>query len=223
MFDKIWDAKYAAGDSLNKYPWDKIVSFVFRYYPRDKDRRATKILEVGFGSGCNLWFCAKEGFDTYGVEASHVAVEHAKKWFNQQNLNAQLAQQSFAPLNFESNLFDLAIDRGSLTCVSFENCLSSLKEIYRVLKPGGYFCFNPYSSHHTSCLEGTLQDSGLTKITSGTLIGVGDIKFYNHEELNQIISKTGFTIKEMRHIEDKYFYPTPSTHAEYFLVLRKPK
>ena len=75
---EIWDTKYAVGDSLNKYPWDKVVSFVYKYYPRNKPKHATKVLEVGFGSGCNLWFCAREGFDCYGVEFSSIAVEHAK-------------------------------------------------------------------------------------------------------------------------------------------------
>lgn len=217
----IWDLKYAAGDSLNKYPWDKIVSFVYRYYPRDQPKNETKILELGFGSGCNLWFCAREGFDCYGIEWSEIAVNHAKDWFLKENLNANLKQGNFSPLNFESDFFDLIIDRGSLTCVNINDCFSSLKEVFRVLKPGGYFCFNPYSSQHTSHIEGDSLNSGMTKINTGTLVNVGDLKFYSEGEITKIVREAGFKIHQMRHIEEKFFSTKEGTQAEWFLVLGK--
>lgn len=221
MFNNIWNDKYAAGDSLNKYPWDKVVSFVFRHHPRNQPKNETKILELGFGSGCNLWFCAREGFDCYGVEGSLVAVEHAKKWFEQENLHANLSQGNFYPLNFKSNFFDLIIDRGSLTCVSLEECVLSLKEAFKVLKPGGYFCFNPYSSKHTSCIHGIRLDSGLTKINTGTLINVGNLKFYEEEEICKLVNQIGFKVHEMRHIEEHMYSVKENKHAEWFLVLSK--
>ena len=92
-----------------------------------------------------------------------------------ENLEANLYQGGFYPLDFYSNLFDLVIDRGSLTCVNLEQCLISLKEIFRALKPGGYFCFNPYSNKHTSYIEDENLDSGLTRISAGTLLNVGDL------------------------------------------------
>ncbi len=221
MFNAVWNEKYAAGDSLNKYPWDKIVSFIFKFRPRNKERHETKVLELGFGSGCNLWFCAREGFDCYGIEGSAIGVKHAQQWFSKENLQADLTQGMFYPLNFSEEFFDLIIDRGSLTCVNSKDSYLSLQEIFRTLKTGGYFCFNPYSTRHTSSVEGTLLPTGLTKIKSGTLTGVGDIKFYDEKTIRELVEKVGFKIKEMRHIEDHYFTPSYGTHAEWFLVLEK--
>jgi ubiquinone/menaquinone biosynthesis C-methylase UbiE len=221
MINNIWDDKYKAGDSLNKYPWDKIVSFVFRHYPRKKPKHETKVLELGFGSGCNLWFCAREGFDCYGVEFSSIAVEYAKNWFLKENLKAKLCQVDFYPLHYGSDFFDLIIDRCSLTCVSLEKCLLSLKEIFRTLKPGAYFCFNPYSTKHTSYIEGEHLESGLTRISTGTLLNVGDLKFYNEEEIENLVQSVGFKICQMRHIDDRFFNTNEGNHAEYFLVLQK--
>ncbi len=99
----VWNEKYNAGETLCRYPWDRVVSFVFRYYPRDKPKNETKVLEVGFGSGCNLWFCAQEGFESYGVEGSPIAVDHAKEWFLREGLNGHLFQGNFHPLNFDDN------------------------------------------------------------------------------------------------------------------------
>ncbi|KQI09009.1 hypothetical protein K777_09955, partial [Campylobacter coli CVM 41970] len=34
-----------------------------------QDRSKINILELGFGTGANLWFCAKEGFSVSGIES----------------------------------------------------------------------------------------------------------------------------------------------------------
>jgi len=221
MFQKIWNEKYSNGDSLNKYPWDKIVSFIFKHYPKNVKKQDVKILEMGFGSGCNLWFCAREGFDCYGVEASAVAVDHAKNWFKKDQLNAELTCSDFAPINKPDNFFDLVIDRGSITCVDFDYAEKILQEIYRVINDTGYFCFNPYSTAHSSHISGTKLSNGLTRITTGTLQGVGDIKFYDREEIHALVEGVGFKIIEERHIEEECYYPMPTKHAEWFLVLGK--
>lgn len=220
MLQKIWDEKYSAGDSLNRYPWDKIVSFVCRYHNREKPRNETRILELGFGSGCNLWFCAREGFDCYGVEGSAIAVEHAKSWFKHDGLKADLRIGDFSPLDFESDYFDIAFDRCSLTCVNFDNCLSSFKEVYRVLKKGGYFFFNPYGSEHTSCKEGKIEETGLTRITSGSLVGVGDLKFYDRNEIESLVKEAGFQIKYIKHTEEIEILSNQN-HSEWQVVLKK--
>ncbi|HAT1807252.1 TPA: class I SAM-dependent methyltransferase [Legionella pneumophila] len=223
MNTMIWDNKYAAGESLNKYPWDKVVSFIFRYYPRHKKRNEIRVLEVGSGSGCNLWFCAREGFDCYGVDTSMVAVEHAKNWFSRDGLKGEFKQGNFYPLEYQDNFFDLVIDRGSLTCVSKADCEIALKEIYRVLESGGYFCFNPYSDLHTSFKEGITLEDELTEISSGTLTNVGKLKFYNEVEIYDLVQSIGFQIESIKLINEDYFESKSikHVHAEWFLILRK--
>tara|TARA_R110002095_G_scaffold71253_1_gene60702 strand:- start:548 stop:1222 length:675 start_codon:yes stop_codon:yes gene_type:complete len=216
-----WEEKYAKGESLNRYPWDKVVSFVYQNYPRSQPKSEINILELGFGSACNLWFCAREGFNCSGVEWSESVVKHARNWLQTDGLEADLRQGSFYPLDFESNTFDIIIDRASLTCVTYEDCLKSFKEVARVMKKGGRFCFTPYSTQHTSCIEGCLQESGLISISSGTLIGVGDLKFYNEADIRSISQQAGLKIIEMRHIEESYGDSKRGQHAEWFVVLGK--
>jgi ubiquinone/menaquinone biosynthesis C-methylase UbiE len=219
----VWEEKYKAGQSLCSYPWDRVVSFIFRYYPRNKQKNEVKVLEVGFGSGSNLWFCSREGFDSYGVEGSPAAVDYAKQWFAKEGLKDNLFQGNFHPLRFENDFFDLVIDRGSLTCVSAEDCLLSLKEIYRVMASGGYFCFNPYSTQHTSCVEGKKLENGLTNISSGVLINAGDIMFYEKDEILALIAKSGFKIHQMKHNVEQYYEDDVETHnsSDWFFILEK--
>jgi cyclopropane fatty-acyl-phospholipid synthase-like methyltransferase len=48
-------------------------------------RKEIKILELGFGTGANLWFAAREGFSVFGVEGSKTAVSIAKNFSKLKN------------------------------------------------------------------------------------------------------------------------------------------
>jgi len=62
-FDPHWEQQiYGQGAHLNLYPFDVVVTFVFRNAPRDRPRSEVRIVEIGCGAGNNLWFAAREGF-----------------------------------------------------------------------------------------------------------------------------------------------------------------
>ena len=48
-------------------------------------RAKLRILEVGCGSGGNLWMLAHEGFDTYGVDFSPTSIKLAKSSLKKKN------------------------------------------------------------------------------------------------------------------------------------------
>jgi 2-polyprenyl-3-methyl-5-hydroxy-6-metoxy-1,4-benzoquinol methylase len=58
-----------------KYPSENLVRYVGRNFYTVKDRSAITILEVGCGTGANLWYLAREGFSVYGIDGSNVAIE----------------------------------------------------------------------------------------------------------------------------------------------------
>ena len=171
-FDPIWEEKYADGH-IDRYPWDTVVSFVFRNIPRDKPRSDIRILEVGCGTGANLWFAAREGFNVSGVDASTSAINSARRRFNEDGLAGDLRVADFTSLPFSDMEFDIVIDRCSLVCCNFEMAKQAISEIHRVMKLGGRFFFNPYSDRHSSYSSGHLGSDGLvSEITSGTMVGV---------------------------------------------------
>lgn len=61
--------------SQRSYPNEALIQFVAsRFFCLEhSERRAIRILEVGCGSGADLWMLAKEGFDVYGLDSSQVA------------------------------------------------------------------------------------------------------------------------------------------------------
>lgn len=220
-FDPIWEEKYAAGH-MEKYPWDTVVSFVYRNYPRLKKRSETQILEVGFGTGSNLWFAAREGFCVAGIEGSQSAVRTAQERFLSDGLEGDLRLGDFTNLPFKSEQFDLAIDRGSLVCCGLESAQKAINEIHRVLRPGGRFFFNPYSEYHSSRSSGHTKSSGLTEnIREGSMTNVGQICFYSRQQVEKALEE--YSIVSLEHMQYSDCLPAARyVHAEWRVVAEKP-
>lgn len=220
-FDAIWEEKYAAGHQ-QRYPWDCVVSFIFRNAPRNRPRSEVTVLEVGCGTGPNLWFAAREGFRVIGVDGSASAIATAQQRFRDDGLSGDLRVADFVALPFEDASADLAIDRGSLTCCGTTALNAALAEVHRVLRPGGRFLFNPYADSHSSARTGTPGPDGLTvNISSGTLTGVGHIRFASRRDLAELLDE-GWRVLSLDRIEKtEMLRPEGSVHAEWMVVLEK--
>jgi SAM-dependent methyltransferase len=222
-FDPVWEESiYGQGRHLNRYPFDVVVSFVYRHLPPDKPRRDIRILEVGCGAGNNLWFAAREGFQVAGIDASASAIEYARRRLAEDGLSGDLRVGDFASLPFASSSFDLAIDRCALTCCSLSAARRAVAEVGRVLLPGGDFLFNAYSRRHVSRASGRPGPDGLTlDISTGTLVGVGQICFYGEEEVRALFGP-GWSLLSVEHLEmTEVSGSSPGVHAEWRAIARK--
>lgn len=219
--DPVWEAKYSGGHA-ERYPWDSIVSFVFRNAPRSVPRSEVKILEVGCGTGSNLWFAAREGFSVAGIDGSDSAIEFANKRFAQEGLSGDLRVADFTALPFADQNFDLVLDRGSLTCVGRSVLAKSVLEVHRVLKTGGLFYFNPYSDRHSSSSAGKVGSDGTrVDIDAGSLRDVGQICFSSKTDVETIL-ETGWKLRSLEHRElVEMLKPDYSVHAEWRVIAEK--
>lgn len=220
-FDPIWEEKYAAGHS-QRYPWDSVVSFVFRSAPRDRPRDAVRILEVGCGTGSNLWFAAREGFTVAGVDASASAIATARRRFAEEGLAGDLEVGDFTQLAFEDDSFDCVVDRASLTCCGFTDLQRAIAEVRRVLKPGGRLFFNPYADSHSSARAGRpLGDGLIGDIAAGTLVNVGQIFFVSRRDI-AVLFADGWTLRQVQRLElTEMLAAEGGIHAEWRVVAEK--
>lgn len=221
IIDPIWEEKYASGHAQN-YPWDMVVSFVFRNAPRDRPRSEVRILEVGFGTGPNLWFAAREGFAVSGIEGSVSGVEFAQKRFASEGLTGDLRAGDFTQLPFEDGSFDLVIDRCSLVCVGQSAQEKAVSEIHRCLRKGGCFLHNAYGDSHSSFRGGKLGNDGLvTEITGGTLVGVGQLHFTSRAEINERFSAGWRLMQVQRREWTDMLSVSGDVHAEWVVIAEK--
>jgi ubiquinone/menaquinone biosynthesis C-methylase UbiE len=221
-FDPIWEKIYQSGQQLNKYPYDQVVSFVFRYIPKDVAKNKIRILEIGCGAGNNVLFLAREGFLAYGIDASATAIQVAASRLKQENLHAVLEVADFVNLPFDDNTFDMIIDRGAVTCCGFNSAKTVFSECLRVLKTAGKFYFSPFSQTHTSfSLSKAGSDSMRTEIYGGALLRVGQICFYDKGMLIDLF-EDNWNILEFQHIERSDLAKAQDNiSAEWQIILEK--
>ncbi len=138
-FDPRWEDIYRAGQQLNRYPFNDVVTFMHRYHDRTKPREHIRVLEIGCGAGNNLWFAAREGFDVYGIDGSASAIDYARNRFSGEGLKGDFRVGDFCELPYEDDCFDIVIDRGALTLAGRSGATRAVEGILRSLKHGGHF------------------------------------------------------------------------------------
>lgn len=94
-----------------------------------------KILEVGCGIGNIVFELTKQEHDIIGRDISSEAISHGQKKYPDINIEVQAAEE----LKFEDEAFDIV-----LSFDLFEHVVQidkHLGEVFRVLRPGGYYMF----------------------------------------------------------------------------------
>jgi ubiquinone/menaquinone biosynthesis C-methylase UbiE len=139
----IWDNQYRKlGFAAQRlYPNEELLRFLGRNYFRlnKPERKKLKILELGCGSGANLWMMAKEGFTVSGVDNSSEGLELCTKMLEHWGVGSELSKGNIINLPYENNSFDSVVDVVSMQHLSFSEHTKAYAEIKRVLKPHGLF------------------------------------------------------------------------------------
>ena len=103
---------------------------IFTFLGRLKDK---KVLDVGCGAGRLTKFLKNEGADVYATDIS----EEMLKIVQKKVAGVKAYQAPMNKLPFEDNTFDIVT--AAFVIVHLETLEASFEEVYRVLKPGGFF------------------------------------------------------------------------------------
>jgi ubiquinone/menaquinone biosynthesis C-methylase UbiE len=219
---QVWDNIYKSGNQLNKYPFSSVVTFLFRHRPRNKTIEETKVLEVGFGSGNNLWAAAREGFQIYGIENSIEAIEYANEKFSEEGLPAEFKKGNFVDIPFEDNSFDLAIDRAAITHVTKPEAKKSVLELHRVLQEGGLVYSELYSNNstHTGRL---VEEEGMLHEVKGPLAGVGPIAFYSKDDVLNLFPEKQWEVLQLMHVTHSEMLIAPYETYSHWSIIAKAR
>jgi len=97
--------------------------------------RGKRVLEIGVGLGADHQKFAAAGAVLCGIDLTYRAVEHSKCRFRLFGLESNLQQGDAENLPFKEGYFDLVYSWGVLHHTP--DMIEAIKEIHRVLKPGG--------------------------------------------------------------------------------------
>jgi tellurite methyltransferase len=102
-----------------------------------------KVLDAGCGSGRNLVYLLRGGFDVYAVDGSPSAIEHVKQMAGE--ITGEFSDDHFKvghveKLSWPDETFDLVISSAVLHFADHqEQWHAMVNEMWRVLKPEGLF------------------------------------------------------------------------------------
>lgn len=118
-------------------PTEELVDFV----KKTKFPEGTKMIEFGCGEGRDSIFLAKSGFEVTGVDIAPSAIERAKEWAEQENVEVDFQVNDVTALiEIPDEYFDLGVNIGCLQMFpTQEDRRNHYSEAYRVLKPRALF------------------------------------------------------------------------------------
>lgn len=148
MWNAGWDDLFSRVE-WGKYPGEELIRFVARKFYSAPDRRKVRLLEVGCGTGANIWFMAREGFTVDGIDGSQVALDSASRRLASEGLEARLVPGDAMQLPYDDEVFDAVVDVECIYANSLADSRKIIGECHRVLKPGGWIYSRTFATGMT--------------------------------------------------------------------------
>ena len=184
-----WDSKWEnifQEKEWGKYPNEDLIRFIAGLYKAlgDEEKKKIKILKVGCGPGAEIWYLAREGFSTYGVDGSETAIKLCRERLKSEGLSAEVNVGDMVKLPYDGEFFDAVVDVVSIQHNTPENIAKIFSEIHRVLKIDGHFFSLMRSTRDYLCGYGRqIADNTFTDIPVGDARGSGVIHFFTLPEI----------------------------------------
>ena len=179
--NKDWNGDYEQKGirAQRLYPNESLLQFMGQEGLLSDEKKA-RILEIGCGSGANLWMIAKEGHGAYGIDISKEALRLAEKHLKEKwNVKATLREGSFTDIPFPDEIFDYVVDVVSMQHIYLSESANALQEIKRVLKPGGKYFSVRLGDESTAYYNGMTKEKTIDAVTIEN-IGDPDLPLCNN-------------------------------------------
>jgi ubiquinone/menaquinone biosynthesis C-methylase UbiE len=137
---------------------------------RGVDLEGKQVLEVGSGRGGGASWIAKTHKPTKltAVDFSAEAVSHCQSWYADQK-NLQFIEGNAQDLPFEDATFDVVYNVESSHC--YGDMVAFIEQAFRVLKPGGMFCWTDLRDAKTmETLPALFESKGFEIVESADVV-----------------------------------------------------
>jgi len=142
---EAWDEIFRTGGFPLQDPHQALVVLCDQF----RERKVQRILDLCCGTGRNLIFLAKEGFEVCGIDLSQEGLLQTHRKVEAAGLKAELKRSDMTEIPYPSSSFDAVICIYAIYHNDMENMRRTLAEIHRVLRRGGlaYVTFQALRSH----------------------------------------------------------------------------
>ena len=188
-WDSIWEEVFRC-QPWGKYPSEDVIRFVARNFYKVPDRGSVNILEVGCGTGANLWYIAKEGFAAYGIDGSASAIATCRQRMDAEvpGWKGELTEGDVSSLPYGDVCFDAVIDIECIYANLYDDAKRIYQEAHRVLKPGGKFLSKTFASGSAGDGTGSKIGHNAWLVAEGPLAGNGTSRFTSESEINGLLT-----------------------------------
>jgi ubiquinone/menaquinone biosynthesis C-methylase UbiE len=166
--------------------------------PRDGD----KILDVGCGDGFYLHLLSNLGINLklFGSDFDPNALKSAKIILREDKVKL-FQGDLMKKLPFKDNSFDKIVM--SEVVEHLPQDIKGLKEVYRVLKPGGVLCITVPNANYPLLWDPVnrlMEDFSGRHIKNGFWAGIwfGHIRLYKPDQIKKVVEKSGFNIESVK-------------------------
>ena len=219
---EVWE-KIFKNKEWGKYPPIPLVRFIATNYYSAPERSKVNILELGSGTGANLWYLAREGFKIFGIEYSDSGIKKTYQRLISEGLSQSIGEIICGDYLdkidiFHDNFFDAIIDIESLYCNSFEKVKAIINKCVKKLKQGGRI-FSMHFADGTWGMSGEEEDYHMLCPTEGPLQGFGLQRYTTKDDIFKLF-ETGNTEIEFIHRED-YYYSDKYAIKQWIISVKK--
>lgn len=163
-----------------------------------KQLKRGKILDVGCGPGMMVEFCVREGYSYTGIDISPRMIELCRKKFIQLEA-AEFLVGKLQALPFADASFDVLLCMGALEYVPIEEDGIAIKEMARIIKPGGVLIISflnqnsPYWFWHQQIRSGYCR---LKEVIKGQKVEEPPIRMFIERNRRQVLECNHFTVRD---------------------------
>lgn len=222
--DALWEHLFSTR-AWGAYPSEDLIRFCAQRFYRRQPRSEVQLMEVGFGTGANLWYFAREGFGVHGLEGAQAGAAQARRrldaempgWDRGQPDRLRVGDMCDR-LPWVDEAFDGVVDCDAVTCVDHASACQVYAEMHRVTRPGGWLYMRTPAAG--SWGEGTGEAAGhhAWRCTEGPFAGTGAVRFATEDDLSQLLRP--WRVVQLEQVS-RTMEGRRQLHAEWVVIARK--
>ncbi len=143
------------------------LAFLSRQGIKPQDGRELRILDCGAGGAVPpLALFADNGFNAFGIDIAQAEIDKARAFGKDHSVAMNITHGDMRSIPFADNTFDCLYEYHSMGHISKHDTDTAIREMYRVLKPGG-FCFLGFMMNDTWPILGKDNGNGEYALVEG--------------------------------------------------------